>query len=65
MYAVTSRNNREVLQAAFSVGPLRGYITRPTELSSVQRVSAVQLRVHLWGVKQRATAAENSLPGNV
>jgi hypothetical protein len=32
----------EMLQAAFSVGPLRGYMIRPTEFSSVSECSAVE-----------------------
>jgi hypothetical protein len=54
----------EVMQAAFSVGPLRDYMTRPTEFISA---SAVQLRPFsggvegsLWSVNQRATEAEES-----
>jgi hypothetical protein len=46
------------MQAMFSVGPLRGRMTRLTDL--VQRMSAVQLMVQLWSVNQRATEAEES-----
>jgi hypothetical protein len=47
-----------MMLAVFSVGPLRGYATRPTVF--VQRVSAVQLRVQVWSVDQRATEIEAS-----
>jgi hypothetical protein len=47
-YAVTSRNNRKVLQAEFSVGPLRGYMTRPTELTSVSECSAFEYSRVKW-----------------
>jgi hypothetical protein len=30
------------LEGAFSVGPLRGYMTRPTEFRSVSAVQSVQ-----------------------
>jgi hypothetical protein len=36
--AVTSRNDRRDVTNGFPVGPLRGYIIRPIEYSSIQLV---------------------------
>jgi hypothetical protein len=40
--AVTLRNDRRLLQAVFSVVPLRGYMTQPTELRYASECSAVE-----------------------
>jgi hypothetical protein len=56
--AVTSRNRRAAIsdvarrpinrRTVLSVDPLRGYITRPIELSTFSGVSAVQWRGASW-----------------
>jgi hypothetical protein len=40
--AVTSHNNRRGVQAVFSVGPLRDYITRPTVSCSASEGRTVE-----------------------
>jgi hypothetical protein len=48
------------MQAVFSVGPLREYMTRQTVFCSESKCSAVQLRVQLWSVNQQVTEAKES-----
>jgi hypothetical protein len=52
---VTSHNRRGDAGGVFCRSAPRLWLYRP---SSVERVRAVQLRVHLWSVKQRATEVE-------
>jgi hypothetical protein len=60
--AVTSRNNRKnVVSGVLCESAPRLYGDRS---SSIQRVSAMKFRVRFRGVNQRATKAEDPLPGN-
>jgi hypothetical protein len=54
--ALTSHNRRGDAYGVFCRSALRLYDSTDREL-----VSAVQLRVRLWSVKQRATEVESSL----
>ncbi|PNF37404.1 hypothetical protein B7P43_G16017, partial [Cryptotermes secundus] len=48
----------EVLQVAFSVDPLQGYMIRPRRFSSARAVQ-------MWSANQRTKEAEDPFPGNV
>jgi hypothetical protein len=41
-YAVTSHNNKDVLQVAFPVGSLQGYMTQLTKFQSTSECSAAE-----------------------
>jgi hypothetical protein len=56
---MSHREIEGVKQAVLSVGPLRGYMTRPIVLCS-ELVSAVQLRVQLRSINQREMEVEES-----